>query len=46
MIQKLSNQDITIQPLPTDQTPISLLDYKVSKSNIEQYGQLTGVNNK
>jgi transposase len=46
MIQKLTNQDITIQPLPTDQTPISLLDYKVSKSNIEQYGQLTGVNNK
>ncbi|WP_286162969.1 hypothetical protein [Bacillus sp. es.034] len=46
IIQKLTNQDISFQPLPTDQTPISLLDYKVSKSNIEQYGQLTGVNNK
>jgi hypothetical protein len=29
MIQKLTNQDITIQPLLTDQTPISFLDIKL-----------------
>jgi transposase len=42
IIQKLTNQNITISTLPTDKTPVNLLDYKVNKSNIEQYGQLTG----
>lgn len=42
IIQKLTNQHITISTLPTDKTPVNLLDYKVNKSSIEQYGQLTG----
>ncbi|WP_243300523.1 IS21 family transposase [Bacillus litorisediminis] len=42
MIQTLINQPFLIQDLPKEKTPINLLDYKVSKSNIEQYGQLTG----
>ena len=42
IIQKLTNQHVTISDLPTDKTPVNLLDYKVNKSNIEQYGQLTG----
>lgn len=42
IIQRLTNQHIPISTLPTDKTPINLLDYKVNKSNIEQYGQLTG----
>lgn len=42
IIQKLTNQHITISALPTDKTPVNLLDYKVNKSSIEQYGQLTG----
>jgi transposase len=44
VIQKLTNQYITINDLPIDKTPVSLLDYKVNKSNIEKYGQLTGGN--
>jgi transposase len=42
IIQRLTNQHIPISTLPTDKTPVNLLDYKVNKSNIEQYGQLTG----
>ena len=42
IIQKLTNQHIKISELPIDKTPVNLLDYKVNKSNIEQYGQLTG----
>jgi transposase len=44
IIQKLTNQYITINDLPLDKTPVNLLDYKVNKSNIEMYGQLTGGN--
>jgi hypothetical protein len=44
IIQKLTNQHITITDLPIDKTPVNLLDYKVNKSNIEKYGQLTGGN--
>jgi hypothetical protein len=42
IIQRLTNQLVPIQDLPREKTPVSLLDYKVNKSNIEQYGQLTG----
>ncbi|UII56544.1 hypothetical protein LS684_03410 [Cytobacillus spongiae] len=42
IIQELTGQKITINTLPTDKTPVNLLEYKVNKSNIEQYGQLTG----
>lgn len=42
IIQSLTNQHTPISTLPTDKTPVNLLDYKVNKSNIEQYGQLTG----
>ena len=42
IIQRLKNLFIPISTLPTDKTPVNLLDYKVNKSNIEQYGQLTG----
>ncbi len=42
IIQRLTNQHIPISTLPMDKTPVNLLDYKVNKSNIEQYGQLTG----
>ncbi|WP_233522989.1 hypothetical protein [Peribacillus saganii] len=42
IIQRLTNQFIPISTLPTDKTPVNLRDYKVNKSNIEQYGQLTG----
>lgn len=42
IIQRLTNQQISFSTLPTDKTPVNLLDYKVNKSNIEQYGQLTG----
>lgn len=42
IIQRLTNQHIPISTLPSDKTPVNLLDYKVNKSNIEQYGQLTG----
>lgn len=46
IIQKLTNQHISIADLPLDKTPVNLLDYKVEKSNIEKYGQLTGGNKK
>jgi transposase len=42
IIQRLTDQHIPISTLPTDKTPVNLLDYKVNKSSIEQYGQLTG----
>jgi hypothetical protein len=42
IIQSLTNEHIPISTLPTDKTPVNLLDYKVNKSSIEQYGQLTG----
>lgn len=42
IIQRLTNQHVPIHTLPSDKTPINLLDYKVNKSNLEQYGQLTG----
>jgi hypothetical protein len=46
IIQKLTNQNVSITDLPLDKTPVNLLDYKVQKSNIEKYGQLTGGNMK
>lgn len=42
IIQELTGQKIVINTLPTDKTPVNLLEYKVNKSNIDQYGQLTG----
>ena len=43
MIQRLTNQHITNHVLFQRIKHLSnLLDYKVKKSNIEQYGQLTG----
>ncbi|NMD71524.1 IS21 family transposase [Bacillus sp. DNRA2] len=42
IIHRLTNQFTPISTLPMDKTPVNLLDYKVNKSNIEQYGQLTG----
>lgn len=42
IIQKLTNQHFRIQDLSIEKTPVNLLDYKVNKSNIEQYGLLTG----
>lgn len=45
IIYKLTNKDVPTA-LPLHKTPVNLLDYKVKKSNIEQYGQLTGGNGK
>jgi hypothetical protein len=42
IIQELTNQNISISTLPPDKTPVNLLEYKVNKSIIEQYAQLTG----
>lgn len=42
LIQRLTNNDVTIDKLPIENTPLSLLDYKIQKSSISQYGQLTG----
>jgi hypothetical protein len=41
-IRRLTNNHVTIGHLSADKTPSSLLDYKIKKSNVEQYGQLTG----
>ena len=41
-IQKLTNNYLRTHELPTVKTPTNLLDYKVKKSNIAQYEQLTG----
>ncbi|WP_416148966.1 IS21 family transposase [Salipaludibacillus sp. HK11] len=42
IIQQLTNEGVTIHDLSREKTPTSLLDYKVQKSNVEQYGLLTG----
>lgn len=41
-IQKLTNNFLKMHELPTGETPTNLLDYKVKKSNIAQYEQLSG----
>lgn len=41
-IQKLLYPASDIVNLPKEKTPINLLDYKVQKANVEQYGLLTG----
>jgi hypothetical protein len=42
MIQKLTNANVKIHDLSKEKTPTNLVDYKVQKSNVAQYGQLTG----
>lgn len=42
IIQRLTNNQLMIQDLSKDKTPINLLDYKIQKSNVAQYEQLTG----
>jgi len=42
IIQRLTNNTLDVKDLSKEKTPISLLDYKIQKSNIAQYGQLTG----
>lgn len=42
IIQRLTNSTIQIQDLPKEKTPTSLLDYKIQKSNVAQFSQLTG----
>lgn len=42
IIQKLTNNQLLIRSLSTDNTPTNLRDYKVKKSNIVQYEQLIG----
>jgi hypothetical protein len=42
MIQKLTNTNVKIHDLSKEKTPTNLVDYKVKKSNVAQYGQLTG----
>lgn len=42
IIQRLTNNQLLIQDLPKDKTPTNLLDYKIQKSNVAQYEQLTG----
>ncbi|WP_244853126.1 IS21 family transposase [Bacillus sp. J14TS2] len=42
MIQRYTNGNHSICNLPNNQAPTNLLDYKIQKSNIAQYGQLTG----
>ncbi|WP_245842332.1 hypothetical protein [Parageobacillus galactosidasius] len=41
IIQKLTNNRLQVQALSEEKTPVSLLDYKVQKANVAQYGQLT-----
>lgn len=41
-IQKLTNNYLRTHKLPKEKTPTNLLDYKVKKSNISHYEQLTG----
>jgi transposase len=42
IIQKLTNANVKIHDLSKEKTPTNLVDYKVKKSNVAQYGQLTG----
>uniref|UniRef100_UPI003B836D7B Mu transposase domain-containing protein n=1 Tax=Peribacillus acanthi TaxID=2171554 RepID=UPI003B836D7B len=42
IIQKITHASVAINDLSNENMPISLLDYKVKKTNISQYGQLTG----
>jgi len=42
IIQRLTSNKLLIQNLSNEKTPINLLDYKIQKSNVAQYGQLTG----
>lgn len=46
IIQRLTGNRVNFHTLPIEKTPINLLDYKIQKSNVEQYGQLTGGQNK
>lgn len=42
IIQRLTNNNLKINQLPKGKTPTNLQDYKIQKSNVAQYGQLTG----
>jgi hypothetical protein len=42
IIQRLTNNNLKIQDLSKEKTPTNLLDYKIQKSNVAQYEQLTG----
>ena len=42
IIQRLTNNSLMVQGLSNDKTPTNLLDYKIQKSNVAQYEQLTG----
>ncbi|MFD1738329.1 IS21 family transposase, partial [Bacillus salitolerans] len=42
IIQRLTNNPMNIRTLSNEKTPTNLLDYKIQKSNVEQYGKLTG----
>ncbi|WP_245630405.1 IS21 family transposase [Amphibacillus sediminis] len=41
-IERIENNDTKTQGLTVEQTPTNLLDYKIKKSNVDQYRQLTG----
>ena len=45
IIQRLTNNQLFIHDLSKEKTPTNLLDYKIQKSNVEQYEQLTGGQN-
>ena len=42
IIQRLTVNGVNFHTIPIEKTPINLLDYKIQKSNVEQYGQLIG----
>jgi transposase len=42
IIQRLTNNYLQVQDLSKEKTPVNLLDYKIQKANVAQYGQLTG----
>ncbi|WP_245001213.1 Mu transposase domain-containing protein [Caldalkalibacillus thermarum] len=42
IIQRLTNNYLRVQDLSKEKTPVNLLDYKIQKANVAQYGQLTG----
>jgi len=42
IIQRLTNNQLKTHELSIEKTPTNLLDYKVKKSNVAQYEQLTG----
>jgi transposase len=42
IIQRLTNNNLNPDNLSDKNAPISLLDFKIQKANVEQYGKLTG----